>query len=95
MSYLKEADPISQTADIFINVVSILLAALLADWLSKNEAPPERLILDRLTFTNSRLILRESFRPVTEVGSSSTLPSAPDPGVRPVTVDFCFPAPYG
>lgn len=58
----------------FIKVVSILLVALLADWLSKNEEPPERLIRDRLTFTNSRLMLKESFRPVTEVGSSSTFP---------------------
>lgn len=57
-----------------IKVVSILLVALLTDWLSKKEEPPERLIRDRLTFTNSRLMLRESFRPVTEVGSSSTFP---------------------
>lgn len=54
--------------------MSILLADLLIDWLSKNEAPPERLIRDKLTFTNSRFILNESFRPVTEVGSSSTFP---------------------
>lgn len=59
----------------FINVVSILLVALLADWLSKKEEPPVRLIRDRLTFTNSRFMLKESFRPVTEVGSSSTLPT--------------------
>lgn len=37
--------------------------------------PPVRLILDKLTFTNSRLMLRESFLPVTEVDSSSTVPS--------------------
>lgn len=58
----------------FINVVSILLVDLLADWFSKKEAPPERLILDKLTFTNSRLILNESLRPVTDDGSSSTFP---------------------
>lgn len=31
ISYLNEADPISQTADILINVVSILLVDLLTD----------------------------------------------------------------
>lgn len=58
----------------FINVVSILLADLLAERLSKKVAPPERLILDRLTFTNSRLMLNESLRPVTDEGSSSIVP---------------------
>lgn len=58
----------------FINVVSILLADLLAERVSKKVAPPERLILDRLTFTNSRLMLNESLRPVTDEGSSSIFP---------------------
>lgn len=62
--------------EMFIKVVSILLVALLADTLSKKEVPPERLILDKLTLTNSRLILRESLRPVTDEGSSSTCPTS-------------------
>ena len=43
--------------------------------LSMKVGPPVRLILDRLTLTNSRLMLRESFLPVTDEGSSSTVPS--------------------
>lgn len=39
ISYLKEADPISQTADILISVVSTLLADLFMDGLSKNDEP--------------------------------------------------------
>lgn len=110
-----------------MRVVSIL-PPLPGMKLSMNVGPPVRLILDKLTFTNSRLILRESFLPVTEDGSSSTvpaggrthpdnryviinyrnisvswktldllsppsLPNGPGPGGRPVTADFCFPAP--
>lgn len=74
----------------FINVVSILLADLLADMLSKKVAPPERLILERLTFTNSRLMLNESLRPVTDEGSSSTFPET----IRNnITVFTCFEGP--
>lgn len=54
-----------------MRVVSIL-PPLAGIKLSVNVGPPLRLILDKLTFTNSRLILRESFLPVTEDGSSST-----------------------
>lgn len=72
--YCKSDIKKGKIPDMFINVVSILLEDLLADWFSKKEAPPERLILDRLTFTNSRLMLNESLRPVTDDGSSSTLP---------------------
>lgn len=36
---------------------------------------PVRLIRDRLTFTNSRLMDKESFLPVTEEASSSTAPT--------------------
>lgn len=113
MSYLKEAEPMSHTAEgrirdlftkaapcspepntflrlahslrnpwkttppsplvpeILMRVVSIL-PPLAGIKISVNVGPPLRLILDKLTFTNSRLMLRESFLPVTEDGSSST-----------------------
>lgn len=54
-----------------MRVVSIL-PPLAGIKISVNVGPPLRLILDKLTFTNSRLMLRESFLPVTEDGSSST-----------------------
>lgn len=92
MSYLKEAEPMSHTAEMLMRVVSIF-PPLPGMKLSMKVGPPVRLILDKLTFTNSRLMLRESFLPVTEDGSSSTVPSGPGPGGRPVTADFCFPAP--
>lgn len=57
-----------------MRVVSIL-PPLAGMKLSMNVGPPVRLILDKLTFTNSKLMLRESFLPVTEDGSSSTVPS--------------------
>lgn len=59
--------------EILIRVVSIL-PPLPGTKLSMKVGPPVRLILDRLTLTNSRLMLRESFLPVTEDGSSSTVP---------------------
>lgn len=59
--------------EMLMRVVSIL-PPLPGMKLSMKVGPPVRLILDKLTFTNSRLILRESFRPVTEDGSSSTVP---------------------
>lgn len=90
MSYLKEAEPMSHTAEMLMRVVSIL-PPLAGTKLSMKVGPPLRLILDKLTFTNSRLMLRESFLPVTEDGSSST--NGPGPGGKPVTADFCFPAP--
>lgn len=55
-----------------MRVVSIL-PPLAGIKLSVKVGPPLRLILDKLTFTNSRLMLRESFLPVTEDGSSSTV----------------------
>lgn len=91
MSYLKEAEPISHTAEMLIRVVSIF-PPLLAMKVS-NAGHPVRLIRERLTFTNSRLMERESFLPVTEEPSSSAPPSGPGPGGRPVTADFCLPAP--
>lgn len=60
--------------EILIRVVSIL-PALLALAVSKNAGYPLRLILDRLTLTNSRLMDSESFLPVTDVLSSSTAPN--------------------
>lgn len=60
--------------EMLMRVVSIL-PPLAGMKLSMKVGPPVRLILDRLTFTNSRLMLRESFLPVTEAGSSSTVPS--------------------
>lgn len=60
--------------EMLMSVVSIL-PPLVGTKLSMKVGPPLRLILDRLTFTNSRLMLRESFLPVTEDGSSSTVPS--------------------
>ena len=59
--------------EMLMRVVSIL-PPLAGMKLSMNVGHPVLLILDRLTFTNSRLILRESFLPVTEDGSSSTVP---------------------
>lgn len=59
--------------EMLMRVVSILPP--LAEMLSMKVGPPVRLILDKLTFTNSRLILKESFLPVTEDGSSSTVPA--------------------
>lgn len=56
-----------------MSVVSIL-PPLAGMKLSMKVGPPLRLILDKLTFTNSRLMLRESFLPVTDDGSSSTVP---------------------
>lgn len=56
-----------------MRVVSIF-PPLVGMKLSMKVGPPVRLILDKLTLTNSRLILRESFLPVTEDGSSSTVP---------------------
>lgn len=60
--------------EMLMRVVSIL-PPLGGIKLSMKVGPPVRLILDKLTFTNSRLMLRESFLPVTEVDSSSTVPS--------------------
>lgn len=62
----------SLVPEILMRVVSIL-PPLAGIKLSVNVGPPLRLILDKLTFTNSRLMLRESFLPVTEDGSSSTV----------------------
>lgn len=59
--------------EMLMSVVSIL-PPLVGTKLSMKVGPPLRLILERLTFTNSRLMLRESFLPVTEDGSSSTVP---------------------
>ena len=56
-----------------MRVVSIL-PPLVGMKLSRKVGPPVRRIRDRLTLTNSRLMLRESFRPVTEEASSSTVP---------------------
>lgn len=59
--------------EMFMRVVSIFPP--LAEMLSMKVGPPVRLILDKLTFTNSKLMLKESFLPVTEDGSSSTVPA--------------------
>jgi len=59
--------------EMLMRVVSIL-PPLAGIKLSMKVGPPVRLMRDKLTFTNSRLILRESFLPVTEDGSSSTVP---------------------
>lgn len=56
--------------EMLIRVVSIF-PPLGETKLSMKVGAPVRLILDRLTFTNSRLMHRESFLPVTEDGSSS------------------------
>lgn len=66
--------PDCHSPEMLMSVVSIL-PPLVGTKLSMKVGPPLRLILDRLTFTNSRLMLRESFLPVTEDGSSSTVPS--------------------
>lgn len=81
-----------------MRVVSIL-PPLAGMKLSVNVGPPLRLILDKLTFTNSRLMLRESFLPVTEDGSSSTVTkkksqNAPLINCRPPRPAFAFPFPY-
>lgn len=52
------------------------MPALLTMDVSIKAGYPVRLILDRLTLTNSRLIESESFLPVTDVLSSSTAPNA-------------------
>lgn len=57
--------------------------------LSMKVGPPVLLILDKLTFTNSRLMLSESFLPVTEVDSSSTVPS------ERKTTPLCIPSATG
>lgn len=57
-----------------MRVVSILPALLAMD-VSKKAGYPVRLILDRLTLTNSRFMESESFLPVTDVLSSSTAPN--------------------
>lgn len=69
MAFLWAAD----VPEMLIRVVSIL-PPLVGMKLSMKVGPPVRRILDKLTFTNSRLMLRESFLPVTEEGSSSTVP---------------------
>lgn len=66
--------PGGDVPEMLIRVVSIL-PPLAGMKLSVKVGPPLRLILDKLTFTNSRLMLRESFLPVTDEGSSSTAPS--------------------
>lgn len=63
----------SRIPEMLMRVVSILPP--LVEMLSMKVGPPVRLILDKLTFTNSRLMLKESFLPVTEDGSSSTVPA--------------------
>lgn len=57
-----------------MRVVSILPALLVMD-VSIKAGYPVRLILDKLTLTNSRLMESESFLPVTDVLSSSTAPN--------------------
>lgn len=70
---------VDSVPEMLMRVVSIL-PPLAGMKLSMKVGPPLRLILDKLTFTNSRLILRESFLPVTEEGSSSTVPSGKKEG---------------
>jgi len=63
----------NEVPEILMRVVSIL-PHLVGMKLSMKVGPPVRLILDKLTLTNSRFMLRESFLPVTEEASSSTVP---------------------